>query len=628
MLEVLPRVDNDTLIAGFVEQFGRRVEATPPGTCPIAVQLSLLEAAAAQTCGKCVPCRDGLPQMARIMRRIRDCEAAPEDVDALRALAEMARDASDCAVGYEAARAVLAGLETFAGEYAGHVGAAPASPDGAGPAPRRACPAGASQKVPCEALCPAHVNVPAYIALTAAGDFAGAVNMIRKDNPFPTACALVCEHPCEARCRRTLIDAPVNIRGIKKFAVDQLAADKVPVPAALPPSGRRVAVVGGGPSGLTCAYFLALMGHAVTVFEARAQLGGMMRYGIPAYRFPRERLDEDVRAILTAGRAGGVGIEVRYNETVDAAGMHALRRDFDAVYVAIGAHTGKKLALPGIDAQGVSSAVDLLRRIGDGWTPDFSGKDVVVIGGGNVAMDCARTSARAGAANVSVVYRRRLEDMTALPSEVESAVAEGVEMVTLAAPVEVEVDGEGRCAALIAQPQMIGPVKRGRPAPLDAAKPPMRIPADVVLVAVGQDIVSVPFEEAGMPANRGCFKADANLRVPGMPGVFVGGDCQTGPSTVIRAIGAGKVAARNIDEYLGYHHTLDCGVAVPPAAANNRTPTGRVNVAERPARERRHDFLGVEVEMSPEEAVQECGRCLRCDHFGCGALVGGRIQYA
>ena len=615
MLEVMPRTNEDTRITGFLEQFGRRVQATPPGMCPVAVQLALVEAGAAQTCGKCVPCRDGLPRIARLLRAVLDCEpnVGAHTLDELRILAEYVRDASDCAIGYEAARAVLEGLDLFADEYASHVG-------------DRACREGIGQKVPCEALCPAHVDVPAYIALAAAGDYAGAIGMVRKDNPFPTACALVCEHPCEQRCRRALIDAPVNIRGIKKFAVDMLPADRAPVPACGAPTGRRIAVVGGGPSGLTCAYFLALMGHEVVVLEAFDRLGGMMRYGIPAYRFPRERLDEDVRAILSTGR-----IEARTGVSVDAAQMKSLAEEFDAVYVAIGAHAGKGLRVPGVEAAGVRSAVELLRGIGDGAMPDFTGKDVVVVGGGNVAMDCARTSVRAGAAAVSVVYRRRQEDMTALPSEVESAIAEGVEMVTLAAPVAVETDAEGRCAALVAQPQMIGPFDRGRPAPLAADKPRERIPADVVLVAVGQDVVTAPFEEFGMTAKRGCLAADANLRALGangpLPGVFVGGDCQTGPATVIRAIGAGKVAARNIDEYLGYCHKLDCGVDVPEAVANNRVPTGRVNVAERPARVRKRDFACVEVEMSVEEAAQECGRCLRCDRFGCGALVGGRVRY-
>lgn len=608
-LKVLPTANADTRLAGYMERFSRRIEATPPGTCPIAVQVSLLQTGGLQTCGKCVPCRDGIPQLVRLLEQVLNCTADESVLTQIRSLAEMIRDTADCAIGYEAAQAVLDGLDTFAGEYESHIHA-------------HTCPAGEQQNLPCEAFCPAHVNIPAYIALTAEGDYAGAINMIRRDNPFPTACALICEHPCEERCRRTLIDAPVNIRGIKKFAVDQLAADKVPTPPRSVDTGRKIAVVGGGPSGLTCAYFLALMGHKVVVFEEKKQLGGMLRYGIPAYRFPRERLDEDIRAILGVGN-----IEVKTETPIGTEEMKKLAAEYDAVYVAIGAHTGKSLRLDHVDADGVSSAVDLLRSIGDGDYPDFTGKKVAVVGGGNVAMDCARTSMRAGAEEVTIVYRRRQEDMTALPSEVESAIAEGIEMITLEAPVGIEVDASGHCAALITQPQMIGPVKGGRPAPVNADKPQNRIEADVILIAVGQDIVSKPFEEFGMQADRGCFRADEYLHAVGYENIFTGGDCQTGPLTVIRAIGAGKVAARNIDEYMGYHHKLDCGVKVPLPEANDRTPKGRVTITERPARVRKHDFLGVENEMSLEEARQECGRCLRCDHYGCGVLDGGRIQY-
>ena len=606
---IAPRSADDARVSAGLDAYARRIEATPPGTCPIAVQAALLEAAAAQTCGKCAPCRDGLPQLAKLLHSVGRCEADETTMDQIRMLATFAHDASDCAIGYVAGRVVLDGLEAYASEYEKHI-------------KERFCREGVGQTLPCETKCPAHVNVPAYIALVGEGDCAGAVNTVRKDNPFPTACAFVCEHPCEAGCRRKLIDAAINIRGIKKYAVDQARADRVPTPAPSAATGRRIAVVGGGPSGLTCAYFLALMGHEVDVFEAKKSFGGMMRYGIPAYRFPRERLDEDVAAILSAG-----AINAHLGVRIDAAAMEKLSKSHDAVYVAIGADEGKKLDIEGADSRGVASAVELLGSIGDGDYPDFTGKRVVVIGGGNVAMDCARTSVRAGAAEVSIVYRRRIEDMTALDEEIESAIAEGVEMIALESPVRIEADEQGRVRALITQPQMIGPVRGGRPAPLNASKPERRTEADIVLVAVGQAVVVDPFEQFGMTAVRGRFAADDMLAAEGFDNVFTGGDCQTGPATVIRAIAAGKVAARNIDNFLGYDNKLNCGVEAPAPRPNNRTPTGRVSIAERPARERKLDFDAVELEMSAEEAAQECGRCLRCDFFGCGTQVGGRTQY-
>ena len=608
-LSVAPRARDDSKFATFLDEYERRVETTPPGMCAVAMQLDLLRAGGCQTCGKCVPCREGIVHIETLLEEVLAFSADSDALDEIRAQATVVRDTADCAIGWHAAEVLLAGLDSFKEEFESHV-------------KQGKCREGVAQTVPCETLCPAHVNVPAYIALAGSGDYAGAIGMVRKDNPFPTACAFVCEHPCEKRCRRTLIDAPINIRGIKKFAVDQLAADQVPTPAPAASTGKKVAIVGGGPSGLTCAYFCALMGHEVHVIEMRKQLGGMMRYGIPAYRFPRERLDEDIRAIVSAGN-----VTVHTECRIDAEGMRRLSEEYDAVYVAIGAQGGKTLKLDGADAEGVMSAVDLLTKIGDGNYPDFTGKNVVVVGGGNVAMDCARTSVRAGAASVTVAYRRRLEDMTALRAEIDSAMQEGVEMMTLQAPDHIEVEN-GQAVALYAQPQFIGPVKRGRPAPQKADKPLVRVPADVVLIAVGQDIESAPFEEAGMQADRTYFEADDGLKSVGsLDNVFVGGDCQVGPKTVIIAIGAGKVAARNIDDYLGFNHELDCGVEVPPAAANWRQPCGRVNIVERPARERKEDFDAVEVEMSAEEAFQEARRCLRCDHFGCGVLDEGRVQY-
>ncbi|WP_443743454.1 NAD(P)-binding protein [Sutterella sp.] len=589
--------------------FSRRIEATPPGQCALALQLSLLEASALQTCGKCVPCRDGLPQLARLLRRIVECEAVPEDLERLKALAEMIRSGSDCAIGYDAAQAVLDGMTRFADEYKHHV-------------EEHACQKGVAQSVPCETFCPAHVDVPGYIALVAEGRSADAVALIRKDNPFPTACGYVCEHPCEKRCRRTLIDAPINIRAIKKYACDQAAADTVPTPKRLPDTGCTVAVIGGGPAGLTCAYFLALMGHKVELYEEKKHLGGMMRYGIPAYRFPRERLDEDVNAILGVGN-----ITVHLESPVGTEEMKRLASECDAVFVSIGAHAAKKLRLPGMEAKGVISAVEMLRDIGDGVYPDYRGKKIAVIGGGNVAMDCVRTAVRAGAEEVNLVYRRRIEDMTALKEEIESAIAEGVEMLTLKAPLSVEMDESGACRALLMQPQMISAYSRGRPGVVAAQKPVERLEADLVVAAIGQDVVTKPFEDFGMKTHWGAFVTDEFLLAEGFTNVYVGGDCQSGPTTVIKAVGAGKVAARNIDEMLGFHHSLDCGVSAPEPRMNDRTPKGRVNLVERPVKFRKRDFNEVEIGMSHEEVQQECGRCLRCDHFGAGAACGGRIQY-
>ena len=608
---LLAKPDNtDRKIGGLLASFNRKIRAYPPGMCPLTVQLSLLHASKSLTCGKCVPCREGLVQLEELLKQILDGGGSTQTLQQMKELAEMIHATADCAIGYEAAQVVLKGLEEFRDEYISHIY-------------RHMCQEEIGQTIPCVTMCPAHVDIPGYIALIAEQDYAGAVAMVRKDNPFPTACAMICEHPCEERCRRNLIDDQINIRALKKYAVDQAAADGVPVPPHGVATGKKIAVVGGGPSGLTAAYFLALMGHKVVVYEEKEQLGGMLRYGIPNYRFPKNRLDEDIRAILAAG-----DIEVRCNTAIGRdLPMQTLQTAYDACYLAIGAQAGKRLELAGSDAEGVVPAVQLLDGIGHGQLPDYTGKRVVVIGGGNVAMDCARSAVRCNARQVQIVYRRRKDDMTALASEVESAVEEGVGLLELMAPMRIEKDAAGHCAALWVQPQRIGPFDRaGRPRPIDADKEPVRIACDVVLIAVGQEVVTAPFAAFGVPVSRGCMLAELDCAIPAIPGLFAGGDCVTGPATVIRAIAAGKVAAYHIAEYLGYHHKVACEVHAPEAKENNRVPTGRVNLTERPAHERKCDFELTENPMSFEEAMQEAGRCLRCDHFGCGVLEGGSVE--
>ncbi len=596
----------DSTTEKLMKEFTQRIVANPPGVCPVDMQLAFLKTCHAQTCGKCVPCRVGLGKLEELLESVLNNTATERTLELIEKTATNIKNSADCAIGFESARMVLAGFEGFKEDYISHVHG-------------HKCLGSFEQPIPCVTLCPANVDIPGYIALAGGGRCADAVRLIRKDNPFPTACALICEHPCEARCRRTMIDDAVNIRGMKRYAVDKARADQVPAPTCAPSTGKRVAIVGGGPSGLTAAYFLQLMGHKVTVYEEKAQLGGMLRYGIPNYRFPRERLQEDIDAILSTG------IEVKLNTDIGTEEISRLHEEYDAVYIAIGAHSDKKLGLEGEDIENVISAVDMLREIGDNRYPDFTGKRVVVVGGGNVAMDCARTAIRSNAKTVSIVYRRRQDDMTALPAEVEGAIAEGIELVTLKAPVRVEADAEGKVAALWVQPQIIGPVRSGRPAPRKAEKPEERLECDIVLVAIGQDIVSAPFEKAGLATKRGRICADESGACNRV-GIYAGGDCVSGPATVIKAIAAGKVAAANIDGFLGFHHPISVDIDIPEPLLNDKAPCGRVNLEEKESWARRDNFEGIEYTMSDEEAIQEAGRCLRCDKHGCGTLRGGR-QY-
>ena len=609
-LTVEPAAKADGQMGEFVEAFARRVEAMPPGQCPVGMMLGQLQASMAQTCGKCTPCAQGMPKIAALLRDVAEFRATEATVGEIRAKATLLRDTADCAVGWQAGQMVLEGLDAFADEFASHVEAGTCAP-------------GTRQTVPCVTLCPAHVNVPAYIALAEEGRFAEAVKMIRKDNPFPTACALICEHPCEARCRRNMIDSAINIRGLKRMAVDNARANTVPVPEKAESTGKKVAIIGGGPGGLSAAYYLELMGHHAVVFEEKSKLGGMLRYGIPNYRFPRERLQEDIDTILSTGvevklntRVGNGEGEISYNK---------LHEEYDAVYIAIGAHTDKKIGIEGEDANGVMSAVEMLRRIGDDDMPDFKDKTVVVVGGGNVAMDCTRSAIRLGAKKVGIAYRRRQTDMTALPEEVEGAIAEGAELYSLKAPHKIEADENGNVTALWVEPQIIGPIDAwGRARPIQADVPLLRIPCDIVVVAIGQGIETRHFEEAGISVKRGTITAMSDSEVKDVHGVFAGGDCVTGPATVIRAIAAGKVAAANIDEYLGYHHVVPCDVEIPPVSYEDKEPCGRIQLSEKEAGERKTNFDAFECGMTKQEACQEAGRCLRCDKYGYGSLKGGR----
>ncbi len=583
----------------------RRIVASPPGICPVDLALNFLRLCHAQTCGKCVPCRIGLGQLAIYLQDVLNGKATMDTLHDIQRLATDIELSADCAIGTEAARMVLNGLKGFRDEYIAHIMTGN-------------CTYHINQPVPCVALCPAGVDIPGYIALIRDGRCADAVRLIRKDNPFPTACALICEHPCEARCRRNMIDDAVNIRGLKRYAVDH--AGVVPAPVCGPSTGKRVAIVGGGPSGLSAAYYLQLMGHSCTVFEMRPKLGGMLRYGIPNYRFPRERLQEDIDCILSTG------VEVRYNTKIgEEITIDQLRREYDAVYVSIGAQTDKKVGIEGEESKNVYAAVDLLGSIGNDNPPDFTGKRVVVIGGGNVAMDCVRSALRLGASEAKIVYRRRKVDMTALPEEVDGALEEGCELLELHAPLRIEADEEGRAAALWAQPQIIGKIDAwGRAKVSPAKKKEVRIEADVIIVAIGQGIETRHFEESGMSVKRGNLAALPDGMVSDLPGVFAGGDCVTGPATVIRAIAAGKVAAANIDNYLGFYHLISVDVDIPAPNYEDKHPCGRVNMTEEPPAERRRNFEHIECGMTDEEAAQECSRCLRCDHYGYGIFKGGR----
>ena len=387
--------DMNDRIDTLLYRFRSRMMSYPPGMCPLVLVRSLFQISMNQSCGKCVPCRDGLVQVDRLLAEILTGTGTEETLTKMEEKCRRIARTADCAVGVVSANLILDSLTEFADEYESHIR-------------EQRCVGHASQTIPCVTRCPAHVDVPGYIACIREERYGDAVTVIREKNPFPTACAMICEHPCEKKCRRLLIDDAINIRALKQFAVDQARdaaqdgltegtsgpvlqdpahglADEKPVP-----TGKKIAVIGGGPSGLTTAYFCACMGHAVTVYDEHEKLGGMLRYGIPEYRLPKERLDEDLDFIRDAG-----DITIRTSTRVGRdIGFDEIRKNYDAVYIGLGAQIGNRLPVEGADAENVLPAADFLQMVARGEAPEVEGKHVVLIGGGNVAMDAARTLAR------------------------------------------------------------------------------------------------------------------------------------------------------------------------------------------------------------------------------------------
>ena len=607
-VKVLSRLDimtpsrAQTVIDGLYRDVERRIAASPPGLCPVDMSLSFLQLCHAQTCGKCVPCRIGLGQLTLLINQVLDGEATMETIAIIEKTARSIVNTADCAIGRDAARLVVEGLEGFRDDYEEHV-------------KHNRCLACLQNPVPCVALCPAGVDIPGYMALVGEGRCADAVRLIRKDNPFPTACAYICEHPCEARCRRNMVDDAINIRGLKRYAVDH--AGVVPQPECAPATGKKVAIIGGGPSGLSCAYYLALMGHGVTVYEEREQLGGMLRYGIPSYRFPREKLDAEIESILS------LGIEVHTGVTVGRdIWLEKLEQEYDCIYIAIGAHQDKKTGIPGENSKNVISAVEMLRAIGDNEMPDFTGKQVVVIGGGNVAMDVCRSAVRLGADETYVLYRRSEAELPADPEEVKEAMEEGVQFRFLTAPVEILGEND-KVTGIRAERMALGePDEKGRRKPVGTGEFET-LAVDSVIGAIGQTVDWGTLDVGALTTTKkGTAEADALTYQTAQPDIFVGGDCYTGPKFAIDAIAAGKEAAISLHRYVHPGQTLTGGrdrrvykaldkehvlIETADFDKDHRQMPG-YNAAKAKT------FTDARVTFTEEQVRRECARCL-----GCGA---------
>lgn len=451
---------------------------------------------------------------------------------------------------------------------------------------------------PCESACPAGIDVPRYVRQVRDGRYAEALETIRERIPFPLVCGYACFHPCEAKCGRGQYEGPVAIRMLKRVAAERAAEVRLPAPLA--PTGRRVAVVGSGPCGLTAAYYLALLGHSVTVFEAQPRSGGMLRYGIPEYRLPDEIVDADIRLIEA------VGVEIRTGRRIESADA-LLAEGFDAVLLASGAWRALGLDIPGEDGASVLKGIDFLEAVNAGRPPAV-GRQLVVVGGGDTAIDAARVSRRLGA-EVVQVYRRTRAEMPANGQDVEAAIEEGVRIEFLAAPLRIE-PGRVQCIRMApGEPDADG---RRRPQAMPGSE--FDVAADTVILAVGQ-AASAPETAAAREAN-GTLRARAEDLATSVPGIFAGGDAVTGPSSIIVAIAQGRTAAAAIDRHLGGNgDLLRFASPRPPTELNEGAPRGsRQHLPTHiPLAKRLAGFALVEEAFDEKTAAAEAGRCLSCD---------------
>ncbi len=579
--------------------------------CMVEIARFFLSFTQSESCGKCIPCRLGTTQLLSILTRITQGKGRLEDKETLQDLGETITAASLCGLGQTCAKPALSTLRYFGKEYEDHI------------LEHRCAGATCDAMVisACQHACPAGIDVPNYVASIAVGKYEQAVDIIREKNPFPAVCGRICIHPCEFKCRRGELDEPVAIRSLKRFAADwyfdHIGRAEAPFPVT---RTQEIAVVGAGPAGLTCAYFLAKMGYRVRVFEAKPEGGGMLGLAVPEFRLPRDVIQAEISYIESCG------VEILYHSPIDARHtIHDLMEEgYDAVFIAAGAQAVKTMGIPGEEdsVEGIFHGLQFLMEIRAGKDIPIQGR-VVVLGGGNVAIDVARTALRVGAADVQIFYRRTVEEMPAWKKDVQEALEEGVLIHPLWAPKRI-FQREGRVAGIefMRSKTVLG--EDGRSLLSVDEQDTRSVEADAVIVSVGQapDISFLSEDTQLERALWGSLVVDSNRLSTNMPGIFAGGDFTTGPSTVIQAIASGRRAALSIDRYLqGEKGRLairdektplheQTGLALDDETQEEKP---RAHVEVESARERRRDFREVEKGMGESQAQYEALRCLRCD---------------
>jgi len=600
--------------------------------CMVDVARYFVGFTAGESCGKCTPCREGLNQMLRILESVSRGEAVESDLDVLEELADTVRDSALCGLGQTAANPVLTTLKYFREEYERHIR-------------ERRCEAGVCESLYlalCENSCPLHMNIPGYLQLLKENRLEEAFELTLRENPLPGTLGRICHFHCRMRCKRDQLDEPVSQGEIHRYLADTMykmgrerGIYNRLIKEKLPPTGKRVSIVGAGPAGLAAAFWLVRLGHEVTVYDAAPEAGGIPRWGIPAYRLPKDVLAKEV------GLMRKLGVRFVLSTRIGAdLSWERLAEMSDAVLVTIGALKDIRLGIPGEDLPGVLPGYHILERINAGEKPKL-GTEVVVIGGGNSAIDAARSAARMGA-RVSIVYRRAKADMPANAEELEGALEEGLDLLCMSRPEEALAGPDGRVRALKVMRMKAGPMdSSGRPSPVPTGET-YELPCESLIVAVGERVDPLGLESLGIELERdGRIKADPFALRTANAKFYAAGDAVTGPATAAEAMGLAKRAAAAMDAALmatgadaaalaevtrrfeSLFRSFEYRMEIPlePSNAKMGIP------AKLPPEDRRGNFLEICHGYSGEQALIEAERCLRCDvRAGARKPLGTSIQ--
>ncbi|MDD5344768.1 MAG: NADH-ubiquinone oxidoreductase-F iron-sulfur binding region domain-containing protein, partial [Smithella sp.] len=563
-----------------------------------------------ESCGKCTPCREGTKRMLDILTNITQGKGKEGDIELLEEMAAVIKNAALCGLGQTAPNPVLSTLRYFRKEYEEHIKEHRC----------RAAVCSAMFKSPCQHTCPIEMDIPSYIALVRAERFDDAYKILLQSNPFPSVCGRVCDHKCQSKCRRGNMDEPIAIKFLKRFITDNAPRPKI---EAVPVTRKeKIAVAGAGPAGLTAARDLALRGYKVTVFEELPKAGGMLYWGIPSYRLPRNILDKEIDDIRK------LGVEIKLKTRVGKDITFAkLQKDFNYIYLATGAHKSQKMGVDGENMKNVYGGVEFLRdfNANEGkWLKGEKtlGKKVAVIGGGNSAIDAARIAARLGA-NVTILYRRLKQDMPAAQEEIKAAEEEGIKIEFLAAPLKIE-GTKGKVSSITCQRMKLGDFDNsGRKRPVPVTGSEFTLNVDAVIAAIGQvPDMSFVDKKSGIEINkRDCYNVGKGYRSrTDNPRYFAGGDAVTGPDTVIAAIGAGHQAADDIDAAIrkangepAYEKPALEKIDVPLIIDEESIEAPQMAMPEMSASKRKKTFEEVELGFKKADAIKEACRCLRCD---------------